>query len=379
MHRRATFLLLPLLLAVVGCEEQIQTRYGQRAGPEATLSVNGTAVLAEMFEQAGHKVSSWNMLSPRLAQRAECIVWFPDDFRPPSREVIAWLEHWLWERPDRTLIYVGRDFDAARLYWATIEPDAPAEQAAEVKRRLDAARDDFQRGRRWAAGADDTGWFALDRDYRPREVRSLAGDERWLDGVDASQLEIELFGRMKPNAWADVLLESEGDALVARESFGVRGGYGESRLFIVANGSFLLNLPLVNREHRKLAGKLVAEIGTLPRKVVFLESGRNGPPIHEEEPDNKQRSGIDVLLTEPFSWIFLQLAVVGVLFCFARWPIFGRPRPPEKPEASDFGKHIQAFADMLERSRDRGYAQTRLLHYQQIKMKDETRRMKDEG
>ena len=367
---KMTWLLL-LFLAVAGCEERIETRYGQRNGPEATTSVNGTAVLAEMFEQAGHKVSSWNMLSPQLAKRADCIVWFPDDFRPPSREVVVWLERWLRESPNRTLIYVGRDFDAACAYWEKVEPDAPEDQAAEVQRRLRVVRDRFQTERWWAADSDDIAWFAVDREYRPRKVASLAGDDAWLEGVDASRVEIELFGRMKPNSWADVLLESDGDALVARESFSVRGGGGESQLIAAANGSFLLNLPLVHREHRKLAGKLIAEIGTPRRTVVFLESGPGGPPIHEEEPANKNRSGVDVLLMEPFRWIFLQLAVVGVLFCFARWPIFGTPRPAEKAETSDFGKHIQALADLLERSRDRTYARTRLLHYQQLRMKDE--------
>jgi hypothetical protein len=307
------------------------------------------------------------MLSPQLAKRADCIVWFPDDFRPPSREIVAWFERWLRESPGRTLIYVGRDFDAACAYWAKVGPNAPEDQAAEVKRRLSAARDRFQAERRWAAGSDDIAWFALEREHRPRKVASLSGDDAWLEDVDASQVEIELHDRMKPNSWAEVLLKSDGDALVAREWFSLRGGYGESQLIAVVNGSFLLNLPLVNREHRKLAGKLIAEVGTPRRTVVFLESGHGGPKIHDEEPASRNRSGVDVLLMEPFRWIFLQLAVAGVLFCFARWPIFGTPRPAEKAETSDFGKHIQALADLLERSRDRAYARTRLLHYQQLK------------
>ena len=274
---RFRILLAACSCAVAGCEQEIDTRYGQRDGPEATLSVNGTAVLAEMFEQAGHKVTSWNMLSPQLAQRAECIVWFPDDFRPPSREVVAWLERWLCERPDRTLIYVGRDFDAecgllgedrarrpGRPGGRSETPARCGPQQLSDRPALERRPRRFRRGSGWTAS---TG--------RARCGRSRATGS----GSKAStprRLEIELFGRMKPNAWADVLLQSEGDAIVAREWFDVRGGDGESQLIVVANGSFLLNLPLVNREHRKLAGKLIAEIGTPAATWCSWRAARTG-------------------------------------------------------------------------------------------------------
>ena len=105
--------LLCLLLLLAGCSRDIETVYGQREGTEASTSVNGTAVFADMFTLAGHRVSSWHMLSPRLQQKADCIVWFPNDFQPPSDDVRHWFEDWLSDKPDRTLIYVGRDFDAA--------------------------------------------------------------------------------------------------------------------------------------------------------------------------------------------------------------------------------------------------------------------------
>ena len=88
---RALSWLLALALASAGLPQGLQTVYGQRSGPGATESVNGTAVFAEMFEAAGHRVSSWSSLSPRLDQ-ADCVVWFPDDFQPPSPGVVNWFE-----------------------------------------------------------------------------------------------------------------------------------------------------------------------------------------------------------------------------------------------------------------------------------------------
>ena len=64
---------------------------GSRRGTPGKASVNGTAVLAGMFEEAGHRVVTASRLSPTL-DRMDVIVWAPDDFRPPSEEVSAYLE-----------------------------------------------------------------------------------------------------------------------------------------------------------------------------------------------------------------------------------------------------------------------------------------------
>jgi hypothetical protein len=361
-------LLCVVAAGCAGCSDGIETPYGQRAAPGAASSVNGTAVLAELFEQAGHRVSSRTMLTPRVRQRADCIVWFPDSFETPSPKVCAWLEEWLDEQPGRTLVYVGRDFDAAVFYWEKILPDAPPEQQKEVRRRLAEARSRFQAARRCAYGSDQCDFFTRDGQYRPRKVRTLSGEPRWLAGVDAAKLEIELNGRLVPSDFADVLLESEGDALVTREP------WGQSQVIVVANGSFLLNLPLVNHEHRKLAGQLIDEVGPPGQDVVFLESGSGGPPVLDEEPALKIPTGMEIFHEWPANWILLQLSIVGILFCFWRFPIFGRPRTPQPDSPADFGKHVRALGELLQQSQDRAYAMTRILHYQQI-----TGQKRDEG
>ena len=355
--RSAAATLLPILL-LAGCARRgIDSTYGRLSGLEASESVNGTAVLAEMCERAGHRVTSWHALSPRLRQRADCIVWFPDDFEPPSAEVRDWLEQWLDDRPDRTLIYVGRDFDAASWYWAKVQPETPREQAAEVAAELGAARAAFQLKRERTAESEDCDWFTVEGEQRQRKVTSLSGEAGWLKDIDPSRLEIELNGRMLPSSAALVLLESQQDMLVSHTAF------GRSRLIVVANGSFLLNLPLVNHEHRKLAGKLIDQLGPPPRRVVFLESGRGGPPIRAVDPAVRVPSGLEILTMYPVNWIFVHFVIVGILFCFSRWLIFGLPRelPPE--ETSDFGKHIRGLAELLQHSRDREYAMSRVAHY----------------
>ena len=191
-------------------------------------------------------------------------------------------------------------------------------------------------------------------------MRTLEGDPAWLEGVDPAKVEIELESRLEPPPAAKILLASKGDVLVSSTP------WQGSRLIVVANGSFLLNVPLVNHEHRKLAGKLIDEIGPPGQKVVFLESGSGGPPIRDKDPTLGSPTGLEIFNLWPTNWILLHLAAVGVIFCFVRWPIFGRPRRVKRVAASDFGRHIAAEAELLKRSGDRTYATARLMHYRQL-------------
>jgi hypothetical protein len=359
LSRFAPLLFLPLFLLFTGCSRDLDTVYGQRQGPNASNSVNGTAVLGDMFEKAGHHVFSWRSLSPRLQKRADCIVWFPDDFKPPSKEVRKWLDDWLTEDADRTLIYVGRDFDAAPWYWEHISTNVPAEQQTRVRELRSRADNRFSSDRDRLPKTEDCDWFAIDSTKPLRKPKTLEGKPAWLDGIDAKRTDIELRSRVAPPKTAETLLRSGDDVLVSRET------KDQSARIVVANGSFLLNLPLVNHEHRKLAAKLIAEVGAPGKTVVFLESDHDGPTIRDDDPTAAAATGMEIFNVWPTNWILLQLAIVGVIFCFSRWPIFGRPKACEPADRSDFRRHVDALAELLERSQDRAYAMERILNYRQ--------------
>jgi len=353
------FSLVAVCLVAQGCGTRLDDTYGQRTGIGAEKSVNGTRVLGELFEKAGHRVLSWNRLSPRLRERADCIVWFPDDFNPPSEEVADWLEGWLTAKPGRLLIYVGRDFDAACWYWDKIESDVPAEARKDYKEHRRQAAFELASRRRGLPKRETWRWFDVDRSRPKRTVRTLSGAADWLEGVDASKLDIELNARFVPSDDAEVLLESDGDALVSREWI------NESQLMVVANGSFLLNLPLVNHEHRKLAGKLIDIVGPEEQTVFFLESGPGGPTTGEDDHISGMPTGVEIFNVWPTNWILLHLAVVGILFCFWRFPIFGLAASGEQASLSDFGKHLDAVGELLRQSGDVDYARGRVKQYLQ--------------
>src|SRR6476659_10006330 len=134
--RSCRWLLLLALLAAGGCEEpELETYYGRQQPSLSTASVNGTDVLAGMFSEAGHAVTSRRVLVTSDMWSVDTIVWIPDDFAAPSAEVCRWFDEWLSQRDHRTLIYVGRAFDGAAVYWRKMAPLASPDQQAEYRAR----------------------------------------------------------------------------------------------------------------------------------------------------------------------------------------------------------------------------------------------------
>ncbi len=375
--RRSRWLVaLPLALLVcglMGCdrdEEPLEKRYGKKAGFNAAQSLNGTAVLAGMFEKAGHPVTTWNTFSPHL-QDVDTIVWFPDDLQPPTPEQIKWIETWLNGKTARTLIYVGRDFDSVPHYYRAIRGLVPAADQPEIDRLTTESMVDLKRLEDDAHQDEKCSLFSRTATTATshRDVRTLNGP--WASGIDSSQVAIELNDRLEPPPGIirpQRLLYSNSDTIVARYLYpkysnGSRQG-DESQLIVVANGSFLLNEPLVNREHRKLASRLIDEVSA-DGKVVFLESEKGGPRVAQHDPSSEMSDGLALLEKYPFNWILLHLAMLGIIFSFVRFPIFGIPKEPKPTGLSDFGKHVTALGEMLRKTKHATFAQARWDYYQQ--------------
>jgi hypothetical protein len=176
------------LAATTGClrTDGVDTTY-RRSG-EGAMSVAGTGVLSEQFRSAGYSVTNDNKLSPAF-EKCNVIVWTPDSFAEPDVRAVNYLQKWLKEGNDRTLVYIGRDYDAASEYWRRVQTQAPADQAIEVARRLALAQSDHASRRRKTTTAKST-WFQIKPVANSRPAERLAGP--WSTYIDASKAEISV-------------------------------------------------------------------------------------------------------------------------------------------------------------------------------------------
>jgi hypothetical protein len=360
-------------LFTAGCsdEQVLETDYGQRRGT-AAKSVNGTSVLAEMFREAGGRPTSIVALSSSL-DNYDVVIWAPDDFSMPREDVRAMLQQWLAAESGRTLVYVGRDYDAACDYWRAMIERAPASQTFEVMRRAAAARAAHSRARLDMPADECSPWFTMRRDFPGRHLKKLGGP--WSADVEASQASLWSQGRLDiPSAAELTKLKQEDDSTAVgwepvftplltsgRQTlvFEVRNrGWQTSKMLVVANGSFLLNMPLVNHQHRLLAGKLIDACQPFTR-VAFLESQFGGPVVlGGRKRMNEQARRMRVLLAS--HWLLL-----GAVVCLYLFPIFGRPKSLSTASGSDFGDHVEAMAALLERAGSTPYARRQLEIYRQ--------------
>jgi hypothetical protein len=370
----AALALVGLGIALAGRrDEQLPVVYGRRRGIDAAGSVNGTAVLADLYRASGRRVSTGIRFSPSL-EKYSTIVWFPDDFAPPDIEHRNVLEGWLQNGTNRTLVYVGRDYDAGIEYWRRLKENAPPDLADEMVRREAEARARHEAERSIMPENEDAGWFKVSRDHQPQHADSLGGP--WAEDIDAKQTDLCLEGQLDPLATqpskiddevslhkVEVLLQSGHATFVNRIT---QDDWNGGQIIIIANGSFALNYPLVNHEHRKLAAKLIEASSNADDRVVFIESEAGGPPIRDKEKATSAPTSLELLKVWPLNAILLHIAVLGLVLLLARAPIFGRPRDLPGDSTADFGKHVAALGKLLAATKDRNYAQARLSQYREV-------------
>ena len=316
--------------------------------------------------------------------------------------VVNWFERWLRAKPNRTLIYVGRDFDAAPWYWRKIEPTAPAgqqEAIADVRGgsgtclsvgpAARTAHGDMPlvHGPLWRGGRPGE-----QRHRRPRVVAEhrsvaignrieqpdvapvghgrLAGVRRGPDSSGGS-----ISGRA--NSWWFPTVRSSSMRRWSTtstanwpESWSTPSApAGATSFSWKAARSRSISRPARRSPAPTPFGRSPER--RLSRRHASRQDADNGPPIRRTDPAPDMPNGLELLLVWPTNWILLHFVLIGILFCFWKLPIFGLPRPEDPIGAADFGRHIDAVAALLQRTADRRYALSRVKHYQQIVKKVE--------
>ncbi len=344
-----------MLSTTIGCQftsSTLDTTYGRSGKTHEAGAINGTSVLYGILEKQGHTVQvsrRWG----RAVKKADTVVWFVLRERSIPDSMTLVIDEWLAEKSGRKLVIVLPGFDAARDYWTaqrtSVKPfdreylAIRSEEAATVARlanREAPQENPLQLGRAKFTAVE------------PHRTQDLAG--KWIARKSNS-------GRSHADFWLDgsfdadegvtlqPLISAKGKPVVAVASSVI---WQESELILVANGSFLLNLPLMDTRNQDLAQHLVQELSG-GKRVVFLEAD-SSPSVSTGSTTHHMLAAFELY---PINIVLLHATVAGILYCFAAYPIFGRPRELEQPRSTDFSLHTMAVGKLLGRVRDLENAQ----------------------
>lgn len=399
-----------LILSAAGCSRflPIVDKFGAVGSPDVNRSPNGLGMHMRLWESTGAHVITPQQLSPRM-DSVQVIVLVGQTYAPPGRAARAWLEKWLGEQEDRTVIYFGRDMNADAYYRSVmLEQDQTPDPAQRVElARLKA--DELTEKIREVPESTFCGWFYLDAKVRPTVVRSFDGP--WasqLDGLggywpldmqlvppDTSQSKMQPSWIAKPagapqeitediesatrSTWTidelatdalwsqqfedlpdvNVLLGSnDGVPLVYELEIGQLG----NRIMVVANGAPFLNATLVEPLHQKVAENIIAHCPVADR-VAFLAYTPGGIQLSTAEESDHRAAGLELFLTMPLSMITIPLMLTGIVICVALLPIGRRPKKLPPRDLGDFGMHVDAVGSLLGATRDEAYARETIRSY----------------
>ena len=353
---------LVVLLLSSGCGmnlDSLPDDYGERRGN----GLNGLGVLAEMFSQDGSRVVTWKRLSPK-AQKQDTIIWAPTNYALPSGEQLEYFDDWLQSDYSRTLILINRDYDAAIGHWRTLLDGATGQQAIEIRRRLAVAEAALSE-RLHYADERECDWFTIDINSHSAWADDFEGE--WGELIDAKNAHIYAgaklsFEPLESNEFDEYVVEHllmENDRpVITRITCDL--WRDDCQVIIASNGSTLFNQPLVNHENRKLAANIV-DICNNPDRTMILEGPTDGVEVRDT--DASAPMMLQAFTVWPINFLMIHATLLGILFCISVFPIFGRPRELASGAVSDFGKHIRAYGEMLNRASGTEYVRDRLRQY----------------
>lgn len=73
-------------------------------------------------------------------------------------------------------------------------------------------------------------------------------------------------------------------------------------------------------------------------------------------------------------WIVIHWLVLGLVYCFSIFPIFGRARSEDTRQQPEFAQHIDALAAMLRKTRDGPFARRQVDEYRESARRAASRR-----
>lgn len=344
------WIIVGAFLALAGCSQTLETRYAATRGK----SINGISCFVDLLRASGRKVDLWPGISPEMKEQYDTLIIVQMAFDPRMRLEKHKLSE-LVEYGDRLqVIMIVRDSDAEVEYWRQIKErtDLTEKQLEAARREYSQARADFESASSGKLDMDEELKFGLTTVNRIESPSVKTVSYRVDEEIRNVEANWPLHRRLVPSGAAQVLWNSGEDPLLIKEETSI-GEY-----LVLSSAAPLLNGGLVDKGNRQLVEDFIGHIPESAHIAIALStnwfdfSGHRSPSM------------FDFVKVHPNGWVLCQAIVALLLFCWWKFPIFGRPKVALNVETARFGRHVEAFGRLLRRTQDTNYARQKIRDWQ---------------
>ena len=342
-----------------------------------TESVNGFAVFRQLLEDRGCDVTTTSLLTPKLDQQ-DVLIWLHNSYRLPQSEAFERVNEWQVDNYGQ-LVFIGNDYNAKPTFLEDVYENSSVadRQWARVVSRMEMSREQedldyvfmpgFNNDDRYIRFSDQ---FECDLFSVVNAPTGFLGTWTLEDSEDEDQASpqpelptIRVRNYLKPKGDYETLASCSNNArrlpLIWRKSESYRG-----ETLVVSSASFLSNYGVTKPANGPLIDLVLDEIPA-NSKVLILQSGPNDVPL-SSTPEDRIVKTWAWMKHGPFPIAILHVLALAVVFCFARFPVFGRAKEIEFRPRNDFGLHLEEIGRLLRGTRQQQYAESRVRHYFEV-------------
>ena len=333
-------------LVLPGCTARLESRYADHRG----ASINGVASFIDILRQSGRKVDVWPGVSPRMEMEYNTVIVFQSNYEQLPEKLCLEIQDLMNGGTVNKLVLVVRDSDVAVDYWRQIRDrsESSPKDIVEAGRSYDASLALFAANSQSEFDAKTGTWYGLKRVDRAADQITKSIECHSESGSFSVDARWPFNRRLEPPDSAEILWHSGDDPLLTLEET------ASGVVIVLGSATPLLNGGLVDAGNRRLAAEFVRWIPKSDRVAVAVSSR------WIDDSDLDSPSMVQFLKVHPNGWVFGQAIVALLLFCWWKFPIFGRPRRTTRSETARFGRHVEALGNLLRRSGNVKFAQQRI-------------------
>lgn len=344
--------ILTILLCVFsgGCQPTVETSYAAVQRP----SLNGIGVFVDLLRNEGKRVDIYPAISDKILSYDSVIV-FHDEFGAFPAQSIETLTS--RDSEFYPLLIALRDGEWTADYWQDVSQQLKSTQPANSE-LADLA---YQSARlKWLSNTSSNVPETFNQLYKVDLPPTPPGRITSITARNASG-ELEALTVDIPQGRTTVPLHQYAERRWVYGDSALLFQYhwkGGDRVLFLGNSAPLLNAGLKHPGNRRLTELLLQEFEDVDSIAICASSA-----YLDGEADLSLWRFAKVF---PHPWILGQGLLAIVLFCWGRWPVFGRPASDSTRVTQQFGKHVAAVGALLATTKRLRFAVQRIQEWQRI-------------